>query len=238
MRKKTIGRLFVIASAWSLFGAIVIASTVAFATTFTYKYWYVVTTCGGSNPDTGYTGCGPYTGCTSEVLYDLAHEWSYILSQSPYSNAYTGVMQDVVVSSTSNQIFDAGNKASFQWGINGNYTAHFAMHGASLPVSVSTQPTFYIGLAMYPTGSTPDCTPNLLSGAQFGAPYLKFLMMLSCDSMNVASDLPAASNQQLGRLAVSNGVHIIAGFSGVSHGIGSISNFSLISSLRGSPSRG
>jgi hypothetical protein len=50
-----------------------------------------------------------------------------------------------------------------------------------------------------------------------GLPRLKFLMMLSCDSMDDASDLPTGSDEMQGWLSSTWGLHVIAGFSGENH---------------------
>lgn len=234
MTKRLKWTVLLVAAATSMSGVLTISAP-AFATSFAAKYWYAWNTCFGPSIDSGYTACPLFANCSNELLNLTANEWDYRMYLPPYGSTYTGVMQELLVNSTSNQIFDAGQRAAFQWGVNGNYTAFFAMHGASLPVSAPTQPTFYAGMAMYPTGGTSDCTPELLATGRYGNPYLKFLAMWSCDSMNVANDLPAGSDQPTGWLNAANGVHMIAGFSGISHGIGSIPDFFVDQQSQGAP---
>lgn len=98
-------------------------------------------------------------------------------------------------------------------GLNSQKVALFSLHGASLPVSIPTAPTFYVFPASYT--STGLCQSQMFDTSRIGLPNLKYLMMLSCDSANQASDLPGGSDQLSGWIATSNKLHVATGFSGI-----------------------
>jgi hypothetical protein len=113
-------------------------------------------------------------------------------------------------------------------GINSEYVGLLALHGSSNPVSNPTAPTFYPCFSSYQKSNNisgvGDCEPQVFGKMYLGLPSLRFLMVLSCDSMNVADDLPIGSNQQQGWFKNSWGVHTISGFSGIDHAWSSTAN--------------
>ncbi len=114
--------------------------------------------------------------------------------------------------------YDNSN-GGINWG--GSYVGLLALHGSSFPFSDPTEPTFNVAFSAYNNSNnisgSGDCIPQMFGKMDLGLPYLKFLMVLSCDSMNASNDLPSGSNQQQGWMRNTYGAHIIAGFSGLDH---------------------
>ena len=176
-------------------------------------------------PPSGYSACGNPTSDmgASTWVRDMSRE--FVAQVNKISGYGSGIEKintaDALMYEVCNTSYSRKCQDQVANGINYQYAGLLAIHGASKPVSEPGSPTFYAGFSSYSTSGSiagsADCTPQLFGKMYLGLPRLKFLMILSCDSMNVASDLPKGADQVQGWFANTWGVHVITGFSGEDH---------------------
>jgi len=189
------------------------------------------------SPPAGSTTCGTATDANyaPQWLQQMSNEFAnQVNTKIP---GYGSGTQKIGVYDSSllqvcNKPFNPKCSDQYPAGINSQGAGLIALHGSSSPVSNSTTPTFTLYFSAYQTNNNisgvGDCWPQMFGKMYLGLPSLKFLFVLSCDSMNVSNDLPSASNQLWGWLFNTWGVHTISGFSGIDHtgsGTGDMDDF-------------